>query len=225
MVYDRTIKYGVLIVGFFSVLMLGLVLSNGTTSSMQESLAEDTFQHVTIPKSGSLEYLDLNELDIRSELIVIGTVKEILPAKWNTQNGKRRGDTVDEFGEDDTIYTDIIVSVESYLKNPLNQEEIRVRIEGGEDELVSMSVDYEPQFKEGENVLIYLRKDTYPNFKDVGPKHYVVTGYCQGKFSLTDDQMAVRPYENPLKLNELRTAIMSGNYSKYETENFDGVPK
>ncbi len=219
-------KYSLVGVCFLSMMILILSFS-GYISNTQNQEVEQNYDSVTIPMSGEIPALSLNELADQSEAIVIGTVKEISPSRWNTPDGKRRGKTVDDIGEFDTMYTDISISVEKYLKGSLNKDEVIVRTEGGEDNYTIVTVDYEPSFKEGEKVLVYLRSDTYPFTKDVGQSHYVVTGYSQGKFSLTDDGIALRPYEEPLKQDELVKAIESGNYSEYntETDNLRRVPE
>jgi hypothetical protein len=235
---NRTTKYGLLSVGLLSVLIVGIVLFGNLTQHLQNNSPEENLQQSALPvssdhltqdaqgnstevdspqilisSSGSLAYLNFTELNQRSESIVIGTVKEILPAKWNTHDGKRRGDTIENLGEYDAMYTDVIISVDQYLKNPLEQKEIRVRIQGGEDEVVKMAFDSEPSFKEGEKVLLYVSKDVSTRFKDFGPKHYLVIGASLGKFTLTDDGLAVREYEY-VDQKELLDAIEKG----YEPE-------
>lgn len=232
---DRTKKYG-LLVGLLSIIALCIFLSNYSASYVQNSTTVQNSQQSSTPVmsiasyaydntttsspakiiiSGSATLPDLNftQLNQGSKLIVIGTVKEILPAKWNTPDGKRRGDTIETLGSDDTMYTDIIVSVDKYLKSPLDQKEVRVRIQGGEDEVAAVVVDTEPSFKESEKVLLYLREDTSPLFKNYGPENYLVSGHYLGKFTLTDDGLAVRPYEY-LDQKELLDAIERG----YEPE-------
>lgn len=210
-------KYSLVGVCFLSMMILILFFS-GSISNTQNQEVEQTYESVAIPIGGEIPALSLNELADQSEVIAIGTVKEISPSTWNTPDGKRRGKTIKDIGELDTMYTDVSIGVEKYLKGSLNKDEVIVRIEGGEDNYTTVTIDYEPSFKEGEKVLVYLRNDTSPFTKDVGQRHYVVTGYSQGKFSLTDDGIAVRPYEEPLKLDQLVNAIESENYSGYNTE-------
>lgn len=235
---NRTTKYGLLSVGLLSVLIVGIALFGNLTQHLQNNSPEENLQQSALPvssdhltqdaqgnstevdspqilisSSASLAYLNFTELNQRSESIVIGTVKEILPAKWNTPDGKRRGDTIENLGEYDAMYTDVIISVDKYLKNPLEQKEIRVRIQGGEDEVVKMAFDSEPSFKEGEKVLLYVSKDVSTRFKDFGPEHYLVIGASLGKFTITDDGLAVREYEY-VDQKELLDAIEKG----YEPE-------
>jgi hypothetical protein len=70
------------------------------------------------------------DLSNYSDKIVIGTVKEMLPSRWNTIDGKEP-DVDAESGSFNLIYTDFIVSVDKYLKNPSSSKEIIVRLEGG----------------------------------------------------------------------------------------------
>jgi hypothetical protein len=148
-------------------------------------------------------YADLNN---RSYAIVIGTVKEILPPKWNTVDGKQPDKGVTELSSDDLIYTDIFINVEKYVKNPLPSKDVVVRVVGGTVENVTMSSDDESSFKSGERVLLYLSKDTHPDTKDVGSEHFVVTGHMQGKFTLTADGQAIANDEN-ITLDKLLSTI------------------
>jgi hypothetical protein len=93
----------------------------------------------------------------------------------------------------DFICTDIVISVDKYLKNPLSSKKVIVRTVGGAVGKVSMKSDVEPSFKLGEKVLLCLSKDTTPY--TVGPEHFMVFGSSQGKFTLTDDGKATTPTE------------------------------
>jgi hypothetical protein len=49
------------------------------------------------------------ELSRHSDTIVIGTVKEIFPSRWNTIDGNQPNKTITELNPtDELIYTDII---------------------------------------------------------------------------------------------------------------------
>jgi hypothetical protein len=139
--------------------------------------------------------------------IVIGTVKEILPPKWNTIDGKQPNKPTTKLDYPyDIIYTDIVISVDEYLKNSSSSKEVIVRITGGTVGDVSMSTDADPSFKIGEKVLLYLSKDESPSTKDIGSKHFIVKDFYRGKYTLTDDGKAVMPDENTI-LNELLSTI------------------
>jgi hypothetical protein len=163
-------------------------------------------ESVHLTSSSMLETLTHEDLGNYSDTIVIGTVKEILPSKWNTIDGKQPNKALTELNPNDLIYTDTTVSVDKYLKNPLLSNEVIVREIGGTVGNVNMKSDDEPSFKPGEKVLIYLSKDTNPDIKNIGSEHFIVTGFFQGKFTLTDNGKATTPYENTT-LDELLSTI------------------
>ncbi|MGB9927935.1 MAG: hypothetical protein ACPK85_05965 [Methanosarcina sp.] len=146
------------------------------------------------------------ELSKYSDTIVIGTVKETLPPKWNTANGKQPNKSITELGSENVIYTDIIIDVDEYLKNPLSSKELIVRVIGGSIGNVNMTTHAEPNFSNGEKVLLYLKKDVSPYTKNIGPEHFIVTNFYQAKFKLTESGRAVRLDEN-ITLEELLNTI------------------
>ncbi|UGV41859.1 hypothetical protein J7W08_02305 [Methanococcoides orientis] len=125
-----------------------------------------------------------------SDVIIIGTVKEVLPSEWNTEDGERPTDDTYEMEWYD-IYTDVVITVDEYLKNPLAEKEVIIRTLGGEKDVIFIDVEDEPSFTPGEKVFLYLINDTWPRTMDHGPEHFVVTGVSQGKFTLTDDGRAI----------------------------------
>ncbi|WP_269850692.1 hypothetical protein [Methanosarcina horonobensis] len=138
-------------------------------------------------------------------MIVIGTVKEILPSKWTSVDGKRPNG-IDSFSLENSIYTDITISVDKYLKNPSSSKEVTVRLDGGTVGNDTLETDYEPTFKPGEKVLLFLTEDVVISTGNIEPKHLRVTGCMLGKFTLTDDGKAVRPDET-VSQNELLSTI------------------
>lgn len=114
--------------------------------------------------SASLPLLGSEELSNYSDTIVIGTVKEINPSKWNSINGKRP-DGIDSFSLENLIYTDITISVEKYLKNPSSAKEITVRLDGGTVGNDTLETDYEPTFKPGEKVLLFFDERCYYRYQ------------------------------------------------------------
>ncbi|WP_319506076.1 hypothetical protein [uncultured Methanolobus sp.] len=211
-------KRNATILGAVAVLAAVIILS---MTNLQTQQFNQEFEAVTIETSGEIPALDFNGLNEKSETILIGTVKEILPSKWNTPDGKRPAKLINDFGPNDTMYTDVVISVEQYLQNPLNNKEVIIRVEGGEDEYTIMDVDYEPSFVLNERVLLYLDEDISPLLKDEGQQHYVVTGLYQGKFTLNGKGMAVRMDKN-MELEELLKIIEYGDNT--ESINLEGVP-
>lgn len=112
---NKILKYGLVVVGILLLFVVG-ILSFYTIAPMPETgpaqgtisekdirnneiiLSEATSSHdeeealtnkTTIAISASLVYLNFTQLNQQSELIITGTVKEILPSKWNTPDGKK----------------------------------------------------------------------------------------------------------------------------------------
>ncbi|AKB52732.1 hypothetical protein MSBRW_3479 [Methanosarcina barkeri str. Wiesmoor] len=213
-------KYGVILVGVLSLLMVGFLTLSDSSQAILKTVEQpdyseatnidkpsnnvDTDKLRTIGISGSLEEYTYDDLNNHADTVIIGKVKEILPPKWNTEQTNKSFTEKIKRGE--LIYTDIIISVDKYLKNPLSSNEVTVRVVGGTIGNITMTSDIEPSFKPDEKVLLYLSNDTYPYTKDVGSEHFVVTGYVQGKFKLTDDGKAVRPDET-VSQDELLSTI------------------
>lgn len=196
---NKNIKYMIFFVGAVSLIMLSALAFSGSQDGIK--LANNPSQDDTklanndMPlyskSSASLVPLNDTELSNDSDTIVIGTVKEIIPPKWNSGDGKRPVNT-DQFSLQSFIYTDITISVDKYLKNPSSSKEVTVRVDGGTVGNDTFEADYEPTFQPGEKVLLYLMKDATIRTRDIKPEHFKVTGYIQGKFTLTDDGKAVR---------------------------------
>lgn len=208
---NKNAKYGILLVGVVSLIMFSaLTLSNLQDNTKLANIPpQDNTKLVNNEKntnsvgvgSGSSEKLNDKELVNGSDIILIGTVKEILSSKY----GNRFSKDID-FGPDHVIYTDIVISVDEYLKNPSSSKEVIVRVAGGTIGNDTLIMEDEPSFKTEEKVLLYLTKDTSDATRDIGPDHLVVTGLSQGKFTLTDDGKAVRPGKTVSK-DELLSTI------------------
>lgn len=199
-------KYGIFFVGALSLLTLNVsALSNPSNDSIK--LENNSNEITGFGADVNFIHYTHEELSKYSDTIVIGTVKEILPSKWNTANGKQPNKPLSEIDHlNDTIYTDIVISVDEYLKNPLSSNEVIVRSIVGTVGNISMTSDAEPSFKTGEKVLLYLSKDDNPSTRDIGPEHFIVTDYYEGKFTLTDDGKAIGHVENTT-LDELLSTI------------------
>lgn len=212
MAKSNSTKYGLVLVGILSLLIVGFFMlsdvskDNFKTLEQSEKPEETNFNKpITIGISGSLEEYSYNDLNNHADTILIGKVKEILPSRWNSIDGQMNKSAL-EINPGELIYTDIIISVDKYLKNSLSSDEVTVRVVGGTIGNITMSSDIEPSFESGEKVLLYLSNDTYPYTKDIGSEHFVVTGYVQGKFRLTDDGKAVR-YDKTVSQDELLSTI------------------
>ena len=182
-------------------------LANSSSNNDAIKLANNIDEPLTIGMCIDFIPYTHEELSKYSDMIVIGTVKEILPAKWNTVDGKQPNKSPSELSPiDDLIYTDIIINVDKYLKNPLSSNKVIVRVIYGTVGSITMTSDAEPRFEMGEKVLLYLSKDTKSSTKDIGSEHFIVTDFFKGKFTLTDDGKAIGTDENTT-LEELLSTI------------------
>lgn len=180
-------------------------------SAVEEFNASDT--PITIGISSVVEHMSPEVLASESDLILTGSVKEILPARWNTPDGKPSEKNFNDLGIEDVIYRDAIVSVDDYLKNPLPSEEVVVRTLGGTIGNLTMDVEDTPFFESGEKVLLFLSEDTDPATKSLYPEHFVVCGCFQGKFTITEEGKAISEGES-IELKELLQLINASNEAR-----------
>ena len=207
-------KYMIILIGALSLITLSALALSGSqdnikiTSTPLQDNAKPVNNDMPLYCESSASFVPLNDKQLSSETdtTFVGIVKKILPSKWNTADGKRPGNTDDAFSPSCLIYTDIIISVDEYLKNPLSSKEVKVRVEGGTVGNDTLIASYEPSLESGEKVLLYLMKDDNPGTKDIDPDHFRVTGFIQGKYTLTDDGKATRPGKNTT-LDELSSTI------------------
>jgi hypothetical protein len=83
------------------------------------------------------------------------------------------------------MHRKVSISVEKYLKNHRNSEEITVIALGATLGNTTLWVEDSPEFEEGERVLFFLRED--PTFIDENLEgYYQVVGVCHGKFTIED---------------------------------------
>lgn len=199
MAMNKNIKYMIVFFGAVSLIMLSAlalsgsqdVIKNTNSPSQDNTKLANNDMPLYSESSASLPLLDNKELSNRSEMIIVGTVKEILPSKWTSVDGKRPNG-IDSFSLENSIYTDITINVDKYLKNPSSSKEVTVRLDGGTVGNDTLEANYEPMFKPGEKVLLFLTEDVVTSTSNIEPKHLRVTGCMLGKFTLTDDGKAVR---------------------------------
>ena len=123
--------------------------------------------------SASLAYLmSVEEMTEKADVILVGTVESIFhcPADLAIPSMHRQ----------------VYVSVERYLKNPLNKTSITVVALGATIGNTTMWVEDQPEFNVSERVLLFLRDD--PWFLE-GNQHgfYQIIGECQGKFAVEEE--------------------------------------
>jgi hypothetical protein len=221
----NVIKYGIFLFGALSLLTLNaLALSNPSNDNTE--LENNSNEAIGIDICIDFIQYTHEELRDNSDTIVIGTVKEILPPRWNTIDGKKPKKLLNKLEyPDDIIYTDIVISVDEYLKNPLPSNELIVRVTGGTVGDFSMTTDADPSFNTDEKVLLYLSKDERSSTRDIGPEHFLVTDFYRGKYTLTEDGKAIITDETvtleTVTLEELLNTINQTNSNTNDTEASD----
>jgi len=179
------------------IICLAFLLGIGTFQIYQHNvLSTANFEKNIIKQSCVIPYKSQSDLTRDSDVIIKGTVKEILPSKWSNP-GMKKGDSVRNI-----LQTNVVVNIEEIIKGtPYNSEEINVRINKGEtDDDIVISDGY-PDFINGEEVLLFLSTDN----SDVANKnenYYVLTGMIQGKYTITEKNGVINDSESSGKDND-----------------------
>jgi hypothetical protein len=129
---------------------------------------------------GAIANKDLTELIGESNVILRGTVKEILPSKWTNPDGLKGTDFRN------ILQTDIVFSIdEIYKGTPSNSSTLTIRIDQGETKKVKVVSEGYPDFKIGESSVLFVSKDD-SDVANINEDYYVLTGMGQGDFKLKD---------------------------------------
>ncbi|WP_338102011.1 hypothetical protein [Methanolapillus millepedarum] len=127
--------------------------------------------------------LSIAECKSLSDIVIVGTVEEVYPSRWNTADGNEPNTVSIVNGY---IVTETLISVDYYLKdNPdlfekynMSHQEILIATYGGEVDDWCMTGDSCYNFVPGEQVLLFLQLnetekmtsvDEAPHFEPFGP--------------------------------------------------------
>jgi len=113
--------------------------------------------------SGMVEKLTIDDLTVRADCILVGTVVDA-QSKWDTQRT--------------TIHTVVTIAVELVLKGCSDQQQIPVTVPGGTIDGISMGASASPSFHSGERTVLFLQREG-----DL----WTVLGGFQGKLPIEDD--------------------------------------
>ena len=114
----------------------------------------------------------IEELTSQADSILIGKVKKI-ESQWNE--------------EKTLIYTYVTISVKQHTKTLSGVgevQEIIVKVPGGEVGDIGLKVSDSPQFREGEEVFLFLKMEKLPLFS--------VAGLFQGKYTIEEGRVKNR---------------------------------
>lgn len=168
--------------------------------------------------------MDLPTLTKESDVIVLGTVEKVLPAMEKeikivvgeeaAEEARRRGEEDFTIVEDKKaaeeikkegkllrrVYTDKVVKVDEYIRNPQTQKEIIVREEGGKIGNKTWLIAGQTPLKVGDRVILFLSKTSGA---------YSIIGGPQGKYYVQGDRAISEFGEGERKANELVSEIKS----------------
>jgi len=123
----------------------------------------------------------VEELTYEADAILIGEVEDI-ESRWNKERT--------------LIYTYVSVSVTEYIKRILEigePKEITVKVPGGEVGDIGLKVSDTPEFREGEEVFLFLRIEELPIFR--------IAGLFQGKYIIEDGKAKNEVLEREISLD------------------------
>jgi hypothetical protein len=96
-----------------------------------------------------------------------------------------------------SIYTEVLVAVGNQLKGDVRNPEVTIRFPGGEVHDMGLWIEDSPDFRFGENVILFLLPNDDGSYR-VGDMH-------QGKFTVANDVVM----ENGLAVGEFLNQIQS----------------
>lgn len=102
---------------------------------------------------------DVQLMTKEATVVVLGTVRQVLPARWTTPDGRRPANPHDPANRE-SIATPVLVEVEQYLKGQQPQRQLIVFAPGGTigQDRVAVNLNGRDQFafREGERVVVFL---------------------------------------------------------------------
>jgi hypothetical protein len=162
-----------------------------------------------VPSSAFIGLLSIEEMTEAADVILIGTVEEVLHSAASPYTVPK-------------MHRQVTVSVERYLKNKLETKTVTVIILGATVGNSSIWMSDQPNFKKSERVLLFLQDDLW--FLDENPQgYYQVVGLVQGKFIVGSDSAVSSGHviEDGLKVGAIKFKL--GERSAFENLVFPGV--
>jgi hypothetical protein len=122
---------------------------------------------------------DKRALIRNSDLVVRGTVQKIYPGEWN-----------DPYNKTGMIHTDVAIKVAEAFKGTYDTDNpVVLRNDKGRVGLNILKHDQAPDFRTGEDVILFLNKDPYDDI-------YYLTGMYQGKFEYSGGKGSDKTYKS-----------------------------
>lgn len=144
----------------------------------------------------------------QASIIAIGTVRQVLPARWSTPDGQRPANPWDAANRD-TIFTPVMLEVEQYIKGVQPQRVMFIYAPGGTvgQDKVEYVGRHNYTFHEGDRVVIFADENTRNGVRQDGnPLWRLVTHhYTATAGGLWTDGFRTVPLEQ--LLNEIASAL------------------
>jgi len=128
----------------------------GVSSTVPSPVPSDPYE-ITISRDRDI--FDPKEITNMSEVIVVGTVRKVIPARWTTADGKRPTNP-HAANNIHTIYTPVLIDVDLFIKGIQNQQTMMLFAWGGivGSDVAKVSADDIYIFNQGERVVVFLNK-------------------------------------------------------------------
>ena len=142
---------------------------------------------------------------LESPVIVIGTVQQVGPARWNTPDGTRPANPHDLSTGPHEIFRPVVLQVDEYLRGPLPVLELQLFAWGGTigQDSFTFHPEYLYELHEGERVVLFLKPRDPAQDQALGDQPW---WNIMEQYTITPDGQATNVYRT-LPLEELRAEI------------------
>lgn len=121
------------------------------------------------------------ELAKDADYAIVGTVSDMTPIRVS----------MSQPGDDDVVFTDVTLTVESDVFGNYDEETINFRILGGEADRLRLVAEDSPKLRLGERLFVLIGED--PENYTFDGKNYLI-GQAQGALKVTADGQLVDKY-------------------------------
>ncbi|HEX5505377.1 MAG TPA: hypothetical protein VFW96_22355 [Thermomicrobiales bacterium] len=157
----------------------------------------------TVYVDGNVDGPNTNLYTDHAAVVIVGTVRQVLPTRWDTPDGRRPANPHDK-ANPYTIYTPVLVDVEQYLKGQQPQSQLLLYAFGGQvgQDVAQRKPDSLYTFHDGERVVLFLSERSHePRSLNGNPFWDVLEHY-----TITQDGAATNYYRR-VPLAQLRAEI------------------
>lgn len=189
------------------LLVIMLMVTSVSCSNKVETTYDNLPNSKPNPQNGDLVQVvegilpdySVNDLIKLSEIVVIGSVTEILPA----QKGIRK-----ESGTN-LIYTDVVITPDRILNGKVTSQYIIVRVWGGRVGGETEIYEQEPVFTINERVLVFLSEFTsvFPADSSNNLAYHRVVGGLLGKYRVEADRATNQITNRKINIAEVERQI------------------